>query len=69
MYSDSCVCVCVRVNVRYIRDGKDKAMEECENQVASLTTQMEVKSRDRKELDESIATLNKELANYKVRST
>ena len=64
-----CVCVCVRVNVRYIRDGKDKAMEECENQVASLTTQMEVKSRDRKELDESIATLNKELANYKVRST
>ncbi len=71
-----CTCLCVYVsvcvhdhvcNVRYIRDGKDKAMEECEKQVESLTAQMEVKNRDRKELDQNIATLTKEVANFKVR--
>ncbi len=71
-----CTCLCVYMsvcvhdhvcNVRYIRDGKDKAMEECEKQVESLTAQMEVKNRDRKELDQNIATLTKEVANFKVR--
>jgi len=55
------VCVC-----RYIRDGRDKAMEECEEKLTSLTSQLESKAKDKKELVEKIATLNKELANVKV---
>ena len=41
-------------------------MEECEERLTSLTSQLESKTKDRKELDEKMSTLNKELANVKV---
>ncbi len=51
---------------RYFRDGKDKALEECEGKVQALTEQVKAKNSAKKELEEKINVLTKELANAKV---
>lgn len=53
---------------RYILQGKDKTLEECEERMEQLTTQMTTKNADKKELEEKITILTKQLANAKVLS-
>ena len=51
---------------RYMRDGKDKAMVECERRMQELTLKMETITEEGKELEGEITLLNKQLANAKV---
>ena len=49
-----------------MRDGRDKALQECDERVRNLTEQMEAKNTERKELERKKDTLTKQLANAKV---
>lgn len=62
--SDVCVGGCLG---RYVRDGKDKALQECEERVRKFSEEMEAKSGEKKTLEKKKDTLTKQLANAKVR--
>jgi hypothetical protein len=51
---------------RYLRDGRDKALEECGGRVQALTQQVREKDAEKKSLEEKKGALTKELANAKV---
>ncbi len=51
---------------RYLREGKDKAMEEYNKKVESLSDNIKTKSVEKKSLEEKMAVLTKQLANAKV---
>lgn len=53
-------------NYRYLREGKDKAVEECEERARVITEQMNAKHTEKKELEGRITALTRELANVKV---
>lgn len=56
-------------SLRYVKDGRDRALEECDEKVKSLEEQMRSKWAEKKELEEKISALTKQLANAKVRSS
>ena len=51
---------------RYLREGRDKAMEECNARVQSLAEEIKTKSTEKKNLEGKMSVLTKELANAKV---
>ncbi len=51
---------------RYLREGKDRAMEECNAKVQSLAEAIKTQSTEKKSLEGKMTVLTKELANAKV---
>lgn len=51
---------------RYVRDGRDKALEECEERVHRLTGDIKAKNEEKKDLEGKRSALTKQLANAKV---
>ena len=51
---------------RYLKNGKDKSLQDCEEKVQQLSEAVRSKNTEKKDLEGKMATLNKELANAKV---
>ena len=51
-----------------MRDGKDKALQECEERVKKLEQEMTAKNSEKKKLEKKRDELTKQLANAKVSS-
>ena len=51
---------------RYLREGRDKALAECEERVQALMEQVKEKDLEKKSLEAKKGVLTKELANAKV---